>query len=345
MDFAIFSLIEEAIRNQFGCEAEQIVPLGGGFSGAPIFRFFVKSQLWVVRGWPYSKESQNKIDNWSKVAIYLDRSVAELYPWFERSPIPCPETWSASVVRNSLALHLGDQLWTLTKWVPGEPLQTRDVAYEFVLGYVKQLAGLHRVIREMSYSRDLSPGLIERRELLNDLESNLNEIAFSCSRHPLGGDLAQFVIQCNQRFRIWSSAINRLARRTCDVHWIMRDLWRENLLVDADKRWVYAVDIGASRIDWPAFDFIRLVGSMLAPMSDRGVHGIWQNLFEAYNATNPYSDLPQADDLRTIHDISTAFSIVYWYKKKIELNVDPKLRDSGISRMRELLQTFFVSNV
>ena len=125
----------------------------------------------------------------------------------------------------------------------------------------------------------------------------------------------------------------------------MRDLWRENLLVDADNRWVYAVDIGASRIDWPAFDFTRLVGSMLAPMSDRGVHGIWQNLFEAYNAINPYSDLPQADDLRTIHDISTAFSIVYWYKKKIELNVDPKLRDSGISRMRELLQTFFVSNV
>jgi Ser/Thr protein kinase RdoA (MazF antagonist) len=269
--------------------------------------------------------------------------VVELKPWFDHSPIPRPVPWNAAIFNNLLALQLGDHLWTLSKWVPGEPLQSGDVTYDCLIGYVKQLAALHRLTRQLQHNRALSSGLIERRNLLVGIQDDLSRIATVCSHHPLRNELAQFIIKCSERARIWLPTIDRLANRECECHWILRDLWRDNLLVDGNNRWIHTVDVGASRVDWPAFDFVRLVGSLLQPGDEDRDHIDWQNLLDAYNAINPYSDMPQAKDLQTIHEASTAISIIFWAKRHNEQNVAPELVASRTARMRELLKTFLAS--
>ncbi|MCU0719184.1 MAG: aminoglycoside phosphotransferase family protein [Pirellula sp.] len=340
MDFAILTLLKRAIRSRFYCEAEHIVQLGGGFSGTPIIQFSIESQRWVARGWPRSPESQTKIDNWGKIARHLEERASELKPWFEFSPIPRPVPWNASIDNTPLALQIGENLWTLARWVPGEPLKANDVTYEFLRGYVEQLAVLHRLIRETQHSPALSSGLIERRNLLVDIQRELSEIAHECSHHPLRNELAPFLIKCTERSRIWLPTIDSLANRAGESHWILRDLWRDNLLVDSDKRWIHTVDVGASRIDWPAFDFIRMVGSLLEPSDELEVRSRWQQLLDTYIAINPHSEMPSAKELHTIHQVSTALSIIFWARNIKEHNAAPELLAARTHRMRELLKIF-----
>jgi hypothetical protein len=343
MDIAFSSQLEEAVRSHFCSQANKFEPLGGGFSGTPIIRFSIESELWVARAWPGSEESRTKIDNWAKVALHLERHAAELCPWFDSSPIPRPVTWNGSLLDSPLAWRLGDHLWTLTKWVSGQTLKSEHVTHDLLLSYVKQLAGLHRLTREMQHRSSLSKGLIERRDNLVSMQTDLSETACLCAYHPLKNDLVLFLIKCSERLRNWLPTIDRLANRLCDSHWILRDLWRDNLLVDSNNRWVHTVDVGASRFDWPALDFIRLVGSLLKPSDHDSGHAPWENLRDAYNTINPYSDLPPAKDLQTIHEVSTAMSIIFWTKKCIEPNTAPETATSRTNRMKELLKSFLVS--
>lgn len=340
MNTSIAFQLEEAVRSHFFPQAKGFEAIGGGFSGTPIVRFSADSELWAARGWPCSEESRNKIDNWAKVAFHLEQHATELSPWFSDSPIPRPVLWKGSLFGSPLAWQVGEHLWTLAKWVPGETLKSESVTYELLLSYVKQLACLHRLTREMQFSRSLSKGLIERRDHLLSMQNDLPEIAPMCSRHTLKDDLSLFFVECADRIKIWSSAIDRLANRPCESHWILRDLWRDNLLVDAHNRWIYTVDVGASRWDWPAFDFVRLVGSLLEPRVREGVQSAWDNLFDAYSAINPYSDLSSPHDLQMVHEVSTAISILYWIKKWNERNVAPETEATRLKRMKELLKIF-----
>lgn len=340
MDFAIPDPLSDAIRRQFGRHAERIIRLNGGLSGTPIYQISVDSQFWVLRGWPCSAESQTKIRNWSRVACHIHLNAADLSPWFLSPPIPSPEPWNHFVSSNPLSVQASELLWTLAKWVPGEPLQSDQIRYERVVDYVKQLAALHRLVRRMEQGRAQSLGLRERVELLRDMPSNLQTIAHSCSHHPLNGELSQFVMRCHDRLGMWSSSLHRLALEECEVHWILRDLWRDNLLVNEDNRWIHTVDIGASRIDWPAFDFIRLVGSMLEAIRNRSANDIWHELRVAYHSIHAESELPNVEDLKTIHQISTALSIIYWCKKSFKQDAALILASHEIQRMQELLRTF-----
>lgn len=340
MDFPISELLSDAIRKQFGRNAERIVRLDGGFSGTPIYQISLNSQFWVVRGWPCSVESHTKIRNWSRVASHLNLNVAELDPWFLSPPIPSPEPWHHFVSSDPLSLSASETLWTLAKWVPGKPLHSDQIRYEHVVDYVKQLAGLHRLVRRMEKRRDQSLGLRERVELLHDMPVNLQTIAHTCSRHPLSRELSQFVMHCHDRLSSWLNSLRCLASGECEVHWILRDLWRDNLLVNADNRWIHTVDVGASRIDWPAFDLIRLVGSLFDAIRNRRVDDIWQELRVAYQSVHAEFELPDVEDLKTIHQISTALSVIYWCKKSYKQDAALVLASHEIQRMQELLRTF-----
>jgi hypothetical protein len=332
--------LEEAVQCHFFHQAKGFEAIGGGFSGTPIFRFSSDSEMWVARGWPCSEESRNKIENWAKVALHLEQHATELSPWFDCSPIPRPVLWQGSLFGSPLAWQVGDQLWTLTKWVPGEALKSECVTYDLLLNYVKQLACLHRLTREMQFSRSLSKGLMERRDHLVSMQTDLSETAPMCSRHPLKSDLSLFFIECADRIRIWLPTIDRLANCPWESHWILRDLWRDNLLVDANNLWIHTVDVGASRLDWPAFDFVRLVGSLLESRIREGVQSPWDNLLDAYNTINPYSDLSSPHDLQVVHEVSTAISILFWAKKWGERNVAPETEAARLKRMKELLKIF-----
>ncbi len=55
-------------------------------------------------------------------------------------------------------------------------------------------------------------------------------------------------------------------KRAC--HWIVGDLWRENILV-MDDRITGIVDFGAARVDWPVLEVVRWLSSWLGPDDER----------------------------------------------------------------------------
>ena len=334
------------IRKKFDCQPDSITKLGGGFSGTPLYRFVVACTTWVVRGWPHSHHSINKIEAWAQSARHLQANLVDLKPLFDSSPIPFPEPWhavgtanhKATQDANTLSVFANDMLWTLSRWVPGKPLQGEDVSYDSLQNYVQQLGRWHKIQSRMLTTRGISKGLVERLELLTTLDQSTRAIASCCSRHPLGSELAQWLVLLEKSHERWTNSLRQMVTKPYDQHWIVRDLWRENLLVDQQQRWLHTVDVGASRIDWPWFDFIRLVGSLHAYIKTRGTIDLWTDLLAHYRQENPACGPMEATDLRLIHQISASISVVYWFNRLDKQSAAPMHGEAGEKRMSEVLR-------
>lgn len=344
MELAIPEPLIRLIRRKFCCEPDDITVLSGGFSGTPLFRFSTGSENWVARGWPCSAETLRKVDDWSKVSRHLQQCSDDLKPFFNSSPIPQPEPWLLSDGKPSLVERIENALWTLARWVPGEPLKGKDVTSDLLRGYVQQLGRWHLVSRRLHSVSDVSKGLRDRYDMLRGIDKSCMMIANSCTRHPLGSDLARFLVFIEVHRKSWIDGLCRMISTPCEQHWIVRDLWRENLLVDQQQRWIYTVDIGASRIDWPAFDFVRLVGSLSGFIQPDNSIDLWQAFWECYRQENPIADATKAIDLKIVHEVSTTISIAYWFNRLNEPNTAPLSFETGITRMAELLQTLVVND-
>ena len=94
--------------------------------------------------------------------------------------------------------------------------------------------------------------------------------------------------------------LQRLISSPVDCHWIVRDLWRENVLIDRD-RISGIIDFGAARVDWPALEIARWISSWLEPDDPR-----ISKLFEA----NP---ILAEDDFRFLDHSTTLLSLLQWF--------------------------------
>jgi Ser/Thr protein kinase RdoA (MazF antagonist) len=111
-----------------------------------------------------------------------------------------------------------------------------------------------------------------------------------------------------------------------DCHWIVRDLWRENILID-HQRISGIVDFGASRIDWPAFDIVRWISSWLAPDDPR--------ISECFRA---YPVLAE-DDYRFLDYLGTLLSLLQWLEWLLSSQMSFVGQEARVrSRMIELDQ-------
>ncbi len=85
-----------------------------------------------------------------------------------------------------------------------------------------------------------------------------------------------------------------------DCHWIIRDLWRENILIE-DARVSGVIDFGASRIDWPLLEVVRMLGSLLEPDDPR-----------IANCCDRSSPLMCGEDFRFLDHSATLLSLTQW---------------------------------
>lgn len=307
-------------------------------SGTQIFRFFIASDSWVARSWPAISGSKTKIRLWAEQAKLLESCIADLRPWFESCPIPCPVPWNRSNDQVELSVKDDSRWWTLVKWLPGSPLRSTHVTEEQRSEYVRQLAHLHRITRSAGVQTGTSQGIQERVELLDQLPIEIATMRRLRSNPMLEVHISPFLEMLQSHLGHWREAVYKLATTKLELHWIIRDLWKENLLVDANEKWIHTVDVGASRIDWPGFDLVRLVGSL--PVADHSlrVDDTWQDLVDIYLEANPHSNLPSGTDLRLLHEASTAIAVAYWCRRIHDQGSDPTQHSRYVLRLLDLLQ-------
>ncbi|XZE20795.1 phosphotransferase [Pirellulaceae bacterium SH449] len=333
-------VLVQAVHAKFGTSLDRWEPLSGGMSGMPLFRFFIASDSWVVRSWPATSENENKIRLWSEQAKFLESRKEALLPRFESCPIPCPVSWNISDDQVELTIEEDSRWWTLVKWLPGSPLRSTQISEEQRTEYVRQLAHLHRVSRAAGVQSGSSRGVQERADLLDRILVEIPTMERLRSDPLLGIRIAPFLEILQSNSGRWRETINKLSTTKLELHWIIRDLWKENLLVDQNEKWIHTVDVGASRIDWPGFDFIRLVGSLPVADCSLRVDDTWQGLADTYLEVNPHSSLCSGTDLRSLHEAATAISIAYWCRRIHEQASDSSQHSRYVLRLLDLLQIF-----
>jgi aminoglycoside phosphotransferase (APT) family kinase protein len=317
-----FDVVKDSLAQHFGteCFSAELIDRPG-FSGLPIFRVQCNGRTLALRSWPNSINSRTKIEHWHQVVTLLANSA------LNSTLFPKLEPWNRPGV--SMLFQTIDGLhWTLATWMNGSPLPIEKISESIVLQLSERLAKLHQDTERLHPYRGPSLAIQERLEGLHTIERSRLEP--TCSE-PTRLRCQTVLRRIRKELSHWQSFLRRESLVERPQHWIVRDLWRENLLVDEDCQLQSIVDLGASRIEWPAFDFVRLVGS-LSPSAS-----YWSKAYAVYQAAMPNSKLPELAVCMMLHRISTGIAIAHWNDRLSNTTLPHLLEERALARASELL--------
>lgn len=308
-----------------------------GFSDSTIYRLSDALGSYAIRSWPNRFDTPSKIAFWSSVNdsfAALEENLVAAGGCNPR-PFPCIHNWYPSGVPVASLLQFNDQLWTLCDWVQGKPIpegqnDIGNVDKPLVHHLATVLGQLHkRSVVAMDSKNEWeglqvmqSNSIRERLESMQLVDMRLfaavdNASVFSSNN--LSDKVKHCLAIVLERKSSWQRFLSICASQMRSCHWIVRDLWRENVLVDDSMRFSSIVDLGAARFDWPGLDFIRLFGSLnygkkryqLNSQTDLS-NDLWQDAYGAYTYAHPHHAIDSLDECRMLHCVSIGLSIVQW---------------------------------
>ena len=328
-----------------------------GFSGTSIYRLTNSIGSFAVRSWPTSASSRDKIVFWQAINSASQRSIAS--GELACQPFPTLMRWVASSSTSRWILPFEDHLWTLCDWVSGRPIERADVDVDLIRHSASVLGNIHRTTLsavdeqglKLSELRQPSASIQERKRFMQSLDNQMVEHV-SDSGFFAKAKLTERVTECLRllvrliAFREQFMEICSARERTC--HWIIRDLWHANLLVDSSGKFSSIVDLGAARLDWPGLDFKRLFGSLIG-LRAGGWEGQsndedwWQIAFTAYAEVHPTHAIDSLDECRYLSQLSCGLSISQWVRWLTEKRFEIQNPDIGrriANRIHELCDQF-----
>jgi hypothetical protein len=350
----------------FECKAWR----SNGFSDTEIYRLTCPFGAYAIRSWPNRFDTPSKIAFWSVVNDQFGKiGFDELRRTgaVNSKPFPSLYAWHPPVQSQPALLLLDEQLWTLCDWVDGQPIE-RDRVDKVLVNHLAMVLGrLHFQSRK---AFDLGGSVFETSDANQAMQSNSIRERFQAitrvdhrlfqtvdqspffSAHSLTDRVKHCLAIVLERLTDWQRFLSISSNQKRDCHWIVRDLWRENILVDAAQHFSSIVDLGASRIDWPGLDFIRLFGSLSystasSPLSsDEATGNLWQDAYNAYTLANPTHDVNSLEECRMLSLVSNGLSIVQWvhWIRTDTMNLKVPDKAQRVSeRISELCDPFLVA--
>ena len=302
-----------------------------GFSDCEIYQLRSSQGTFAIRSWPNRVDSQSKVDYWSCLNASFSAATEDLKAIgaVNMAPFPALIDWSKPGETPVTLLPFKERLWTLSDWVGGESIRSSVVDQSLVQHLATVLGRIHARTR-LARDRDGHP--LGRHEMqsssirlrLNALKlldhrlfSAVDRSAFF-STENLSDRVKHCVATVFERQADWERFLNICVTQERECYWIVRDLWRENVLLDSNQRFASIVDLGASRIDWPGLDFIRLFGSLEydqerspgAIVHHRG--DIWKDAYAAYTQENREHSILSLDECKMLHLVSSGLSVLQW---------------------------------
>lgn len=302
-----------------------------GFSDSEIFQLVLPSGIFAIRSWPNRFDSPSKVTFWSDLnnEFIATGEGLKLFGATRVMPFPRVYDWSKPGDSATAMLLFENQLWTLSDWVVGQSMASRAIDGELVkhlatiLGrmHATTIAALDRDGMPLGRHRMRSHSLNDRLASLKSLDHRLFD-AIDRSDFFLANNLSDRLKHCIatvfERSAGWDRFLRICSSQERECHWIVRDLWRENILLDSNSRFAAIVDLGAARLDWPGLDFIRLFGSLsyksessiLASDSDRS--DLWSDAYVTYQEEHHEHSIESLDECRMLHQVSSGLSILQW---------------------------------
>ncbi len=178
-------------------------------------------------------------------------------------------------------LAVDGRLWELNEWLPGAPRRTRPIAEPAIRAALAMLAEIHAALLPLDpVPPGLPPSWQERRTRLVNWDEGRH--VTPAVQRQVEPSLAGRVRRTLAALERWGPGIRAELAQPVSTHmqWVLRDVWRENLLFEGD-RLTGLVDFGAMRIDTPATDIARLLGSLTKEPD------AWQRGLAAYEHVRP----------------------------------------------------------
>ena len=294
-----------------------INPASGGFSRNTVFHARVGSGESLI---------QYAIRSWESATYDADRILQILafqtHLTEKQIAAPKPIRW----LNNQWIIPYERTFWTIESWLAGQSLASgSDVSDQLLSKIVESLFDLHTAGRTFGTIQQPSQGIADRIHKISEWKERIsiakveklvrevsslgtlaNVSSEQLSRIQLGFGIALQAIQ--QLGNYWIRECIRFQNHKPDCHWINRDLWRNNILVDQD-RITGIVDFGASRIDWPILELVRCLSSFLDPHDSR-----WQSALNHYQEVPLSHKLPvELENICMLDHVATTLSLFYWY--------------------------------
>jgi homoserine kinase type II len=291
---------------RYGAELQpqRIEPLGGagGFSGASFWRIAAPAGKLCLRRWPPEHPSPERLAMIHSVLAHVSRH------GFHLAAQPHLTSDGASFVQHDR------HLWELTPWLPGRADYRAAPSDARLKAALEALAQFHLAAaagKGIPSSPAPSPGLSERLGSLHRLQAGECDQIEALARR---GGWPEFSDRAREWFALYHAAAPNVerqlaaaARLPLPLQPAIRDIWHDHVLFSGD-RVSGLVDFGALRIDSPAGDVARLLGSLA-----QGNPGAWRTGLAAYEQLRPLS--PAERQALTVFDCSTVLlSGVNWLR-------------------------------
>ncbi len=289
-----------------GPASPEIIALGsaGGFSGAEFWKVRAAGTTWLLRCWPREYRDPQRL-------VWIHRVLGTA----TANGCTCLPVPLEARDGNPFAVSDG-ALWQLEPWMPGSASYWSEPNDSKLVNAMRKLAMFHRSVDSLRQSDCPSPSLNQRIDLLDQLWANerpgalLARIEAACAAQP-ENPLFELSQRVCHRFRQLASGVAQdalpLRRLDCVSQPILADVWHDHVLFCGNQV-SGIVDFGAMRMDTPAADVARLLGSLAGDHEQKwrvGMAGYFEN-----------SALPENDRIlvRIFDQTTTLLSGMNWLR-------------------------------
>ncbi len=286
--------------------AVQAMP--AGMSGASVFQCRLDSgELRVLKRWPDGTR-RSRVEEVHRVVRHAKANGFSLVPALH--PIAGP---------GQACLTHRQSHWELAQWMPGQAA-SRDATLDLVRLGASAIAQFHASVQDLGGQFQPAPAIQSRLKRLDHL-ATLVPAALSTDPIPCDPGLARPIQQATKLLRWkWDEVRDQIARslsqyadRNVFTQYVLRDIHREHVLFTGQQS-TGMIDFDAIRIDTPATDLARWVGSFQAGREDSDA--LWEAALAGFHDQNTFYQRPVSEiDPRMARDLcyaTTWISVANW---------------------------------
>jgi Ser/Thr protein kinase RdoA (MazF antagonist) len=281
-------------------ERAALIYLGnrGGFSGAALWRVETPGGLFCLKAWPGFGDGSNpleRIHSWMALARRAGLSFV-------------PRVHSAH--GGNTCVRVGEQLWDLTDWMPGAAdFHSRPTVGRLAAAGVA-LAQIHSAWQEQR-STGVCPSIERRLQALTDWNGQEHAPRGPLSDTIPDPDWSSLLTRARDRVKAWSPRLEGMLSawrgRPVALQPCIGDVWHDHVFFQQETV-SGVIDYGSARMDHPATDVGRLLGSLVGDEDDA-----WSAALAAYRSTRPFPW--EAESLARLLDRSGVIvSLLNWIR-------------------------------
>lgn len=287
-------MIPKNVHHQFLVPhgAKAIEQIKGGLSGAIVYKCQSPQGQLCLRRWPPNKPTSTTLSDIHRaVQVAVDANL-DFVPTFRLSR------------DRALTLQTDGYNWELSTWMPGLADYLKHRTQARLRAAMDAIAQLHSAWAKNSII-GRSPAMGDRAQILSQLLRNQTYFDWT---HGTRSEFERHLVE-RTIYHLRSCGPNILTRlvelqnEPTRLHYAIRDIWSEHVLFTEDSV-SGIIDFGALRVDEPATDIARLLGSLEPRSTDD-----WQSGFDCYQSVHHDSS---RERVLTLDKSSCLLSAVHW---------------------------------